>query len=95
METVLLFVAGGVILTLGAMFVYIVVVPSKQARHVIQKPMRPGRQCVYCRSTNTRRLSQEPRYDDYGFALVTAYECVRCGLPFWRVDRSRQQQHSH
>jgi hypothetical protein len=91
----LLVVAGGVILSVGALFVYAVVSPGGRVRPMRQPSVRPGRSCVYCRSTNTRRIGQEPRYDDYGYALVTSYECMRCGLPFWSVDRTRAQQHSH
>jgi hypothetical protein len=91
----LLVVAGGVILSVGALFVYAVVSPGGRVRPPLPSASRLGRTCVYCRSTNTRRLGQEPRYDDHGFALVTSYECMRCGLPFWSVDRTRAQQHSH
>ena len=90
----ILVVAGGVILTLGVLFVYAVISPTR--RHKMPNPpaMRVGRACAYCRSTNTRRLGQEPRHDDHGYALVTAYECIRCGLPFWSVDRSPAEQRS-
>lgn len=91
----LLVVAGGVILIIGVLFVYAVVSPTTRARPPIHAPTRIGRPCVYCRSTRTRRLAQEPRYDDHGFALITSYECIRCGLPFWSVDRTPAQQRSH
>jgi len=90
----LLLVAGGVILSIGVLFVYAVVSPGTRLRPTMQTPLRIGRPCVYCRSTHTRRLGQEPRYDDDGFALVTAFECIRCGLPFWLVDRSPAGQRS-
>lgn len=89
LELAVLVVAGGVILSVGALFVYAVVSPSARFRTEPQSPLRgPGHACVYCRSTVTRRIGQEPRYDDDGFALVSAFECMRCGLPFWSVDRS-------
>lgn len=95
MGLTLLVVACGVILFLGVLFVYAVVSPASRLRPPSQPSARPGRQCVYCRSTHTRRVGQEPRYDDHGFALITSYECIRCGLPFWSVDRSPAQQRSH
>jgi hypothetical protein len=95
LELALLVLAGGVILFLGVLFVYAVVSPSGRVRPSVPSPSRLGRSCVYCRSTHTRRLGQEPRYDDHGFALITSYECMRCGLPFWSVDRSPAQQRSH
>ena len=92
-----LVIVGGVILSLGALFIYAVVSPTNRIRAAAQPPARSlGRSCLYCHSTNTRRFSQpEPRYDEYGFALVTGYECMRCGHPFWCVDRTKAQQHSH
>lgn len=92
MELALLVVAGGVILFMGVLFVHAVVSPAGRARTPVQVPTKIGRPCMYCRSTHTRRLGQEPRYDDHGFALITSWECIRCGLPFWSVDRSPAQQ---
>jgi hypothetical protein len=89
-----LVVAGGVILILCALFVYAVVSPSRRLRTPHTLAIRLGRPCMYCKSTNTRRLGQESRHDDHGLALVTAYECLRCKLPFWSVERSPTGQRS-
>ncbi|GEM_PF-4303885 len=94
-ELALPVVAGGVILLLAAVFVYVVVSPATRARAPLPPAHRMGRPCVYCRSTHTRRLgAPNHRHDDHGFAMITAYECVRCGLPFWSVERSPAEQRS-
>lgn len=95
MQWAVLVVAGGVVLSLGVLFVYAVVTPGNKTGPTPPATVRgSGLPCIYCHSLHTRRLAQEPRYDDSGFALVTAYECMRCGLPFWSVDRSPAGQRS-
>ncbi|HZT97478.1 MAG TPA: hypothetical protein VFB34_11655 [Chloroflexota bacterium] len=95
-EPALLAAAGAVAVLLAVLIVYAVVSPGGRARGRIPPlAMSPGRVCMYCRSSQTRRVGQAPRYDDHGFALITSYECIRCGLPFWSVDRSPAQQRSH
>jgi cbb3-type cytochrome oxidase cytochrome c subunit len=94
MQLALMVFAGGIILFLAVLFIYASVSPGTSIRSTPHLATRSGHPCIYCHSTDTRRLSQEPRYDRYGFALVTSYECMRCGFPFWSVDRSPAQQHS-
>ncbi len=96
LELGLLVVAGAVVLFLGILFVYAIVSPGGRVGIAPPAAARLGRSCVYCRSTQTRRIGpRTPRYDDHGFVLVTSYECTRCGLPFWSIDRSPAQQRSH
>lgn len=44
--------------------------------------------CIYCHSAALRPAGEpETRWDQEELVLVSTFECLECGLPFWHVER--------
>jgi hypothetical protein len=47
----------------------------------------PGVRCVYCHDSPALFHSEEQRWEDNELVLVRTYECRRCHMPFWLLER--------
>ncbi len=53
----------------------------------------PGVKCVYCHFSPSLFHSEETRWENDDLILVKTYECRKCHLPFWKVERVPAVEH--
>ncbi len=47
----------------------------------------PGVKCVYCHFSPALFHSEEQRWEGDDLILTKTFECRRCHMPFWQVER--------
>jgi hypothetical protein len=53
----------------------------------------PAIKCIYCHAAPVMMLGEERRWEGDELVLVTTYECNRCRLPFWHLERISVVEH--
>jgi hypothetical protein len=51
------------------------------------KGLMPGVRCIYCHYSPALFHTEEQHWDGDDLLLTRTFECRRCHLPFWKVER--------
>ncbi|HZT97976.1 MAG TPA: hypothetical protein VFB34_14170 [Chloroflexota bacterium] len=80
-----------IVLAVTGTILYKVFAPDLKRR----KPLAEmaGVKCVYCHFSPALYHSEETRWEADELVLVKTYECRRCHMPFWRIERLTAVEH--
>lgn len=85
-EILLIFIGAKiVILTVTGVILWKVM--GSELRSPRQTYGMPGVRCVYCHDTPSILHGEEERWEENELVMVRTFECRRCHMPFWQIER--------
>jgi hypothetical protein len=85
--TILLVFIGAKIVVLAVVGVILYKVFWPELRAPRPSHPMPGVKCVYCHFSPSLFHSEEQRWEGDDLILTKTFECRRCHMPFWQVER--------